>query len=296
MKDFVIFADSTCDLGADLREKYHIDYVAMNYVIDGKEYPASLDWEVHSPKEFYDKMRNGIRITTTQVPMPTMEAAFRKAAEDGKDVLYIACSSALSGSYNAALVVAQELKKELPDTQILCVDSRISSLGQGYLAIRAAELRAEGKSIREVKEYLEANRLKVHQFATVATLDYLRRAGRVTASSAFFGNIFGIKPLLISDAKGQNYAIKKAKGRKAAMQMVVDEAKLHCIAPEQQTVFISHADAPEEAEALKQELLKQLHCKDVYISYIGPIVGASVGPGTLGVYFVGDEVTIVGEA
>ena len=131
MRDFVILGDSTCDLNLDLRKEYNIEYVPMNFSIDDTEYVASLDWEFHSAKEHYDLMRAGKRVFTTQVPMTVYNEAFRKALDQGKDVLYISCSSALSASIKTAVLLAQELKAEYPDANIMCVDSLISSLGQG---------------------------------------------------------------------------------------------------------------------------------------------------------------------
>ena len=278
-RKFTILVDSTADLGKDMRDKYDIDYAAMNYVLDEKEYPASLDWESHSAKEFYDLMRGGKIMKTTQVPGPVYEAKFRECADRGEDVLYISCSSALSGSINMAM-------------KIICVDPLISSLGQGYIAIKASELRSEGKSIEEVAKYIEDNRLKVHQIGVVADLKFLKQSGRVTATSAFFGNIFDVKPILISDTKGQNLAVKKIKGFKNALIETAQDVKNEAIDPSSQTLFISHADCPEDAEFWKNEITKLSPFKDCYISNIGPIVGASVGPGTIICYFIGDEVTL----
>lgn len=296
MRDFVIFGDSTCDLAKDIREKYNIDYVPMNYVLDGQEYPASLDWEQLSVKDFYDAMRNGKRITTTQVPVESFEKRFTEALEQGKDILYISCSGALSGSINQAVMVAKDLLEKYPEAVIRCVDPKNSSFGQGIMLMWASDLRAEGKSVDEVADFIEERKLKVHQVAFPASLSYLKRAGRVTASSAFFGNIIGIKPILISDAKGQNYAVKKAKGAQGALEEAVNMVAEEIRDPEDQIIYISHADTIETAEAAKELIMKKINCKDVIIGYIGPIVGASVGPGTIGIYFIGDEVTIVGEA
>lgn len=296
MRKFVIFGDSTCDLNKEIREKYDIDYVPMNYVLDGKEYPASLDWESHSVKEFYDEMRAGKRITTTQVPAEVFEDRFSQVLADGKDVLYIGCSSALSGSVNLALVVAKDLLEKYPEGKIRVVDALNSSFGQGIMLMRASELRAEGKSLDETADYIEANRNKVHQVAATDKLSYLKRAGRVTASSAFFGNLIGIKPIIISDAKGQNYAVKKVKGAQALKEALVNMTAEEITDAADQTVYISHADFEELAGELAARIKEKTGCKDVVLGYIGPIVGASVGPGTVNIYFKGDEVTITGEA
>lgn len=290
-RKYVILTDSTSDLNAEIRSKYDIAYVAMNYMIDDKEYEASLDWKSHSASEFYDLMRNGTIIKTTQVPGPVFEAKFEQLAKEGTDVIYISCSSALSGSINTAKASAAAVLEKYPDMKIFCIDSLISSLGQGYLAIKASQLRSEGKTIEEVAEYIENNRLKVHQAGTVGNLEFLKRAGRVTASSAFFGNMFGIKPILISDTKGQNLAVKKVRGAKAAKVEIANDVKANVIDPENQTLFISHADCIEDAESLRDEIFALTKFKDCHINTIAPIVGASVGPGTIIAFYVGNEVT-----
>lgn len=292
---FVLLADSTCDLNKDMRDKYGIEYVKMNYVIDGKEYPASLDWESHSAKEFYDIMRNGKRITTTQVPQETYINTFEKILETGKDAVYISCSSALSGSINAAITASRQLKEKYPNNTVYCVDSLCSSLGQGMMLIKASTLRNEGKSAEEVAEYINNTKLHINQSGTVGSLEYLRRAGRVKASKAFFGNLFGVKPIIISDIIGQNYAVKKAKGKLNAFVEIANMLAEASDGYEKDTLYLSHADCIEDIELLKEEILKVTPFKNVHINTIGPIVGASVGPGTVIAFCYGKEVEIEGK-
>lgn len=295
MRNFVIFVDSTADLATCIRNKYGIEYCQMNINYEGKELPASLDWDVYSPKELYDWMREGKVIKTSQVPYQTFYEKFSEVLKQGLDILYISCSSALSGSINTALNVKDELAEDYPDRKIYCIDSLISSLGQGYLAIKAAQMADEGKDIDEIAKWVVDNRLKVNQIATVASLEYLKRAGRIKTSKAFFGNLFNVKPLIISDVIGQNYAFKKVKGRHSSLVALAEYLKENIVDPENQIIGISHADSYEDAVFVKEEIMKLVPVKDVYIDYIGPIVGSSVGPGTVDVYFVGNEVTIKGE-
>lgn len=292
---FAIVSDSTCDLNNELRTKYDIDYVYMNYVIDDKEYPAMLDWQFHSPKEFYSLMRNGTRVTTTQVPREVFEDKFSAYLKEGKDVLYVSCSSALSGSYNLATLIAKELAEEYPCNKIYCIDSLISSFGQGGLAIMAAQLRAEGKNVQEVADFLAKNRLKMNQVGTCDTLEYLRRAGRVKASKAFFGNLFGVKPIIISDILGQNFAIKKAKGSLNAKRTIVEHLAEVVEKPEDQILYISHADDEESAIMLRDLAMEKIPFAGCHIGYIAPIVGSCVGPGTIISFCYGKEVTIKGD-
>ncbi len=293
MREFVILTDSTSDLTREMRQQYKVDYVAMNYVIDGVEYKASLDWENHGVQEYYDLMRNGTRVFTTQVPKNIYRDAFLAAVEDGKDVVYISCSSALSASINAARLVAEELMEAHPEATICCVDSLISSLGQGFLVMEASRKREEGLSAADTAAYIESIKLCVNQCGTVASLEYLRRAGRVKASKAFFGNLFGVKPIIISDCKGQNYAYKKAKGTVNA-RVAIAEHIVQAANGVYENLLLTHADCLEDIELLKEEILKMAPFKNVIISTIGPIVGASVGPGTVIAFCLGNEVTIEG--
>ncbi len=293
MRDFVIITDSTSDLTCQMRQEYGIEYVKMNYVIDGVEYKASLDWESHSVREFYDLMRSGTRVFTTQIHRDTYCEAFAKAIEAGKDVVYIACSSALSASVNVARLVAQELMEKYPEAKIYCIDSLISSLGQGYMAMQASRKRAAGMDAAETAAYIEGMKLCVNQCGTVASLEYLQRAGRVKASKAFFGNLFGVKPIIISDRKGQNYAYKKAKGI-ANARAAIAEHIAQAADGVYDELFLSHADCPEDIELLKEAILQVAPFKSVTVSTIGPIVGASVGPGTVIAFCHGKEVMIEG--
>ena len=295
MSDFAIIIDSTADLPRSERDKYGLDYVPMGYILDGKEYTASLDWEYHSPSQYYDYMRDGGVIKTTQVSLETFSKKFREYLEKGQDIVYISCSSALSGSIHAGEKASEELKKEYPDRKIFCVDSLNASLGQGYLAIMASGLRNEGKTIEETVDHLIENRLKINQFATVDSLAFLKKAGRVTASSAFFGNLFGIKPIIISDAIGQNYACKKVKGAANAKAEIISMVRENAENIEKSTLYISHADAEDVAEEYREDIMDAMPFADSYISIIGPIVGATTGPGTIDVYVFGKKVTIEGK-
>lgn len=293
MKDFVIFGDSVCDLNTETRKQAGIEYVAMNYSVDDEEFVASLDWSKEEIKQHYDLMRRDKRIFTTQVPKNVFYETFKAVIEAGKEVLYISCSSALSASIKTALLVAEELKAAYPDAGIYCVDSLISSLGQGFLLLEAAKKRAEGHSAEQTARYIEDIRLRVNQCGTVESMEYLRRAGRVKASKAFFGNLFGVKPIIISDIKGQNYAYKKVKGasnaRIAIAEHIKDAADGHY-----DTLYISHADCEADAIKLRDAILSIADFKEVVLGSIGPIVGASVGPGTVIAFCFGKPVTIEG--
>lgn len=293
MKDFVIFGDSTCDLDLVTRQKFDIDYIPMSYTVDDQDYVASLDWESHPMKDFYDLMRGGKRIYTAQINTNVCREKFLSAIGAGKDVVYITCSSALSSSYQSACLIAKELEEANPGAKICCVDSLISILGQGLLLIEASRQRKAGLSAQQTAAYIESIRLNVNMVSFPGSLEYLRRAGRVKASSAFFGNLLGVKPILISDRLGQNYALKKVKGITNARNTVAEMIQ-EAMTEETDTLYIAHADCPEEAEALKNAIMSRCSFEDVHVGVIGPIVGASVGPGTVAAFVLGKEVTIEG--
>ena len=293
MRDYVILSDSCCDLDAALRKKYGIEYNPMRIIFGDTDIPASLDWEKISPKEFYDMMRGGVRVLTAQINADEFKEAFSKYLDEGKDVMYIACSSALSNSYKSSLMAHDMLAQERPDGKIVCIDSRNACLGLGMICMTASELRAEGKSIDETAQYIEAHKQEVNQFATVESLNYLKRAGRVSTTSAVFGGLLQVKPIIISDADGQNVAVEKVKGRKNSLVRLADLFKETYRSNPHQRICIGHADAPEAAEELKALVKERMPEEGVEVitAGIGPIIGATTGPGTLAVYCYGKEVT-----
>lgn len=291
MNKVKIITDSCSDLSGELLTKYDIDYAKMTTVCEGVQQEASLLWEYYSPKELYDKIRNGIRVTTTQVPPEEFTRIFDLYIND-YDIVYIGCSTKQSGSVNTAAVIAKQYKEKYPDSSIYCIDSLNASIGEGMLAIKAAEMRDEGKSAKEIFDSVSAMRNNVREFITVHTLEYLRRCGRVKATAAFFGNLMGVKPILISDANGVQTPVKKVKGRKNSFAEIVNLMKENITDSEDQTIYLVHADCdPAEIEALKNETLSKIKCKDVLLLYIGPIIGASVGPDAIGLFAFGTEVT-----
>ncbi len=292
MRPVQIITDSCSDLPQELLSRYGIAYAQMRTVYQGKETPASLSWDYYTPTDFYKLMRDGERITTTQVPVEEFRRAFSSYLERGMDLVYVACSSKQSGSVGTAAVLAKELKAAYPDAAIYCLDSLNASIGEGILAIEAAKLRDEGFSAKEIYERLLPLRNRVNEYVAVHSLDALRRAGRVTASASFFGNLMGVKPILISDAEGVQTPIKKVKGRRNSLAELVRLLKESIERPEEQTVYLVHADcSAEEVEAVRTMVRESIPCKEIVTAYIGPIIGASIGPDAIGLFAFGKEVT-----
>ena len=301
MNKFVIFADSTSDLTTKQRKDHNIEYARMlvNWTDKDKvfhETYADLDWSEMSPTQYYNLMRDGAVIMTSQVTEQEFDLKFIPHLEKGEDILYLACSSGLSASGALAERLAKEkYSKDYPNCKIRVVDTLISVMGQGLMVLRAAELRDAGKSLDEIADEIEKERLSYNQTATVEDLTTLAKHGRVKASTAFFGNIFGVKPILISDAKGNNFAVEKAKGRRNALLRLAAITKERVIAPEKQKCYVCEADAkPEDLELLVSQL-KEIGFQEVVVQKLGPIISASCGPATIGVYYKGQEETRVGE-
>ncbi len=289
-------SDSSCDLSNENRTRYDIDYIDMRILYEDKDIPADLDWKTLSIKEFYDLMRSGVRIRTAQVNTAEFEAKFESYVKEGRDVLYLACSSALSSSYKQSLIARDKLLAKYPEAKIICIDGRRSCHGLGILCLTAAELRSEGKSIEETAEYIEQHKQEVHQFGAVDNLVYLKRAGRVNALSAVFGGLLQVKPIIISDVAGQNLAVEKVKGRKNSIIRVADMIAEAYTEHEHQRIFVVQADCEDEAQWLRDLIRERIPDKQIPIDIepLGPIIGASTGPGMIAAYCYGKAVTIDG--
>lgn len=295
MNELKILLDSTCNMTPELLEEFDVGYVPMSVSIDDKQYPATLDWNAMTPHDFYDIMRSGKRPYTQAIPEATYTEYFTALAKENKDILYIGCSSALSGSVKIGAKIAKEVMKEYPSVKIIVIDALNSGMGQGMMGIRASEMRKEGKTIDEIAAVIQREKLKYNQWAYTGSLKYLKNAGRVKASAAFFGDIIGIKPIIISDVEGNNYAYKKVRGKKAALQELADSIIANAIDPENNYLSIDNADCEADAQELLKLLEGKIHFKRVFIVPLGPILGASCGPDTLIAYHYGKEVTIKGE-
>ena len=292
MRNVKIITDSCADLTAEQLTRYDIDYARMSTVYNGIESPALLTWSEDEVHTLYNIMRDGNRITTAQVSVEEFQRIFELYLKQNMDIVYIGCSSKSSGSVNTGFVVAKKLMAAYPESKIICIDSLNASMGIGILAIEAAKMAKNGSTADEIEAHILSIRKNVNQFVTVHSLDALKRAGRVKASSAFLGNLMGVKPILISDANGDVVAYKKVKGRQKSFEELVALLNFAMIEPEKQTIYLTHADcAKEEIDGLVELIKKEIPCRDVEVGYIGPIIGASIGPDAVGIWGFGQEVT-----
>lgn len=292
MRKVKIITDSCADLTAEQLERYNIDYAKMTTVYEGKESLAKLTWTAEEVHEFYNIMRDGKRITTAQVSVEEFTRVFGIYLALDMDILYIGCSSKQSGSVNTGFVVAKKLMEQHEGSKIVCIDSLNASIGIGMLAIEAAKMANEGASAEEIEDHILSVRKKVNQYVTVHSLDALKRAGRVKGSAAFFGNLMGVKPILISDANGDQAAYKKVKGRQNSFEEIVAMLKASIVEPENQVIYFTHADcSQDEVDSLVKLIKREIPCKGVEVGFIGPIIGASIGPDAVGIWGFGQEVT-----
>ena len=294
MKKFVIIADSSCDLTKEYREEHKIDYAKMmiNWTDEkGENHDdiADIDWQVLSAKDFYDIIRSGIRIYTAQVTMQNYLDTFEPHLKAGEDILYLACSSGLSASLKTAqALVDNELKEKYPDRKVVVLDTLRAGMAQGLIVMRAQELKDEGKSLEEIVDIIEKEKRSYKEIGIPDTLSYLKRAGRVSAPAAFFGNMVGLKPILVFDEKGSNVAVEKAIGRKKAYARMAEIIRDDIVDPENQVIYLMNADCKQEdIDAFKAYINERINVKAIISLPLGPIIGASSGPGTIIVNYRG---------
>ena len=292
MRKVKVIADSCSDLNVEQLNRYGIAFAKMSTSCDGVESVATLTWTEDEVHALYNKMRDGKRIITAQVSVEEFQRVFEEYLRKDMDIVYIGCSSKQSGSVNTGFVTAKKLMEKYEGSTIICIDSLNASMGEGMLAIEAAKMANDGASATEIEAHILSIRKKVNQYVTVHSLDALKRAGRVKGSAAFFGNLMGVKPIIISDANGDQAAYKKVKGRQKSFEEIVTLLKSTMIDPEKQVVYLTHADcAREEIDGLIELIKKEIPCLDVEVGYIGPIIGASIGPDAVGIWGFGQEVT-----
>lgn len=292
MRKVKIITDSCADLTAEQLSRHDIDYAKMSTVYNGVESPALLSWSDEEAHALYNIMRDGNRITTAQVSVEEFQRIFEMYLKQDMDIIYIGCSSKTSGSVNTGFMVAKKLMESYPESKIICIDSLNASMGIGMLAIEAAKMAKNGASADEIEAHILSVRKKVNQYVTVHSLDSLKRAGRVKGSAAFFGNLMGVKPILISDTNGDVVAYKKVKGRQKSFEEIVVMLKASIIDPEDQVIYLTHADCSrDEIDTLVALIRREIPCRDVEVGFIGPIIGASIGPDAVGIWGFGQEVT-----
>lgn len=287
MSDYIIITDSSCDLPHSLVQELELTVLPLSFIMDGKTYRNWPDNRDMSPDEFYSKEREGLMATTNAVNVGEAADALESVLKQGKDALVLAFSSGLSATCNSFQIAAQELAEQFPERKIIVVDTLCASLGQGLLVWYATRQRDLGHSIEEVRDWVEDRKLNLcHQF-TVDDLHFLKRGGRISAATALVGSVLQVKPVLHVDNEGHLVNIGKVRGRQAALKALVDRMEATAIDSGSLTVFISHGDCLEDAQTVAGMVKKRFGVQNISINYVGPVIGAHSGPGTVALFYIG---------
>lgn len=290
--DFEIVTDSCCNLLEDMIDDFGIHVLPLTFMVDGEDevYQSYLKGERTDLKQFYTMMREGKVFKTSLPNLAESEALFRELLGSGRDVLYIAFSSGLSGTYQALSLMTAQLQEEFPERKIHVVDSLAASGGQGLLVWYAVQHARAGKSIDQVRDWLEENKLHLAHWFTVDDLMFLFRGGRVSKTAAWAGTLLNIKPVLHVDDEGHLIPMEKVRGRKKSLNALIDHMEKSANKPiSDQMVFITHGDCIEDAEYVAAKIKERFGVKEVVINYVDPVIGAHSGPGTMALFFLADK-------
>ena len=285
--NFEIVTDSSANLTNELIDRYGLHILSLRFLVGDREYYSYVKGEENDLKKFYAMMRSKENVKTSHISPALCTELFEGLLREGKDVLFLGFSSALSGTYETAKRAMNELREKYPERKMYCVDTLSASLGQGLLVTYAAKNREEGLSIDETYRWVMDNRLHLCHWFTVDDLFFLKRGGRVNAATAILGSMLGIKPVLHMDDEGRLIHVTKARGRRASLDMLVRKMEELAIEPEKQTIYISHGDCVEDAEYVAGLIRDKWGNRDILIHYVDPVIGAHSGPGTVALFFMG---------
>ena len=289
MSEYVLITDSSADLSQEMVQELGVTVLPLSFTIQGKTYRNYPDNREMDLPLFYDMLRAGELATTSAVNVAEYTQAVEPILQEKKDVLILAFSSGLSSTYQASVLAAEELREKYPDRKIYTVDTLCASLGQGLLVYLAVQEQRKGRSIEEVRDWAESTKLNLcHQF-TVDDLHFLKRGGRISATTAVVGSMLQIKPVLHVDNEGHLINIGKARGRQASLKALVDKMEKTVTEEGRKTVFISHGDCRKDAVTVADMVRERFGTQDIRINFVGPVIGAHSGPGTLALFYLGTE-------
>ena len=290
--DFEIVTDSCCNLVEDMIDDFGLHILPLTFMVDGEDavYQSYLKGEKTDLKQFYTMMREGKVFKTSLPNLAESEALFRSILDKGHDLIYLAFSSGLSGTFQALSLMCSQLQEEYPDRKIYAVDTLAASGGQGLLVWYAVQHARAGETIDQVRDWVEENKLYLAHWFTVDDLMFLFRGGRVSKTAAWAGTLLNIKPVLHVDNEGHLIPMEKVRGRKKSLNALVDHMEKSAVQPiSDQMVFITHGDCLEEAEYVAGKVKERFGVKDVIINYIDPVIGSHAGPGTMALFFLADQ-------
>lgn len=288
-REFVLISDSCCDLSAQMVQDCGLVILPLYLEMGGATYRNFPDGREISFEDFYSRIRAGELATTAAVNAGDFEAAMREQLSQGRDVLCICFSSALSATYQSACIAAEEVRGEFPGQTVEVVDSLCASMGQGLLLYLCAQEQKAGRSLAEVRDFAMQKRDYIRHWFTVDDLNHLKRGGRISATTAFFGTMLAIKPVLQVDAEGRLIPVSKCRGRKAALSALVEHYAEEASDPASEPVFLSHSDCLDDAQWVADEITRRFGNRNIAIHYIGPVIGNHTGTGTVALFYPGSK-------
>lgn len=286
MSEYVITVNSTVDLPKEWLSERNVPVIPLKYTIEGNTYE---DMSGLSSKEFFGKLREGKMAVTSQVNPDEAKAALEPYLREGKDILHLGFSSALSGTCNSMRIAAKELEEEYPDRKIIVIDTLCACLGEGLLLYYALKHRSEGRSIEETAKWAEENKLHICHNVTIDDLEHLYRGGRISRTVAVLGGMVKIKPMLHVDDQGALQVIGKERGRKKALGKIVETAAGQAQGWENDIVMITHGDCREDADYVAGLVREKLGVDNILINNIGTVIGSHTGPGVVAVFCMGEK-------
>ena len=284
--NYRIVTDTCCDFPQEMYKELDLAVVSLTVTYNGTDYNTYTEQWL---KEMFDGLRKGADAKTCAVNPEGWRSVIEPELKQGKDVLVMAFSSGLSTTYQSAVIAAEELKEEYPERTINVVDTLCASLGQGLLVYYACQKRDEGLSLQELTAWCEEYRFKLCHWFTVDDLMYLKRGGRVSATTALMGTMLQIKPVLHVDNAGHLINVSKTRGRKSSIEALAKKMEETAIPGANDTVFICHGDCLEDAQYLENLVKEKFGVKNVFIYYVGAVIGSHSGPGTLALFFLGEK-------
>lgn len=287
MFSYDIYTDSSCDLPESMIEQYDLKVMQLEVTIDDKPPVLNRDVDI---KTFYNQLRDGANAKTAAVTPGFFEENMRESLEAGKDIIYIGFTSGLSVTYNNGAMIAEELKEEFPERKILYIDTLCASAGEGMLVHYAALQREAGASIEDVYQGVIDMKGNIHHLVTVDDLFFLKRGGRISATTAVAGSILNVKPLIHVSKEGKLETTGKIRGRKAAIKELFSKMKSNAVIDKWNYVFISHGDCLDDATMLKEMIEKEYPGVEVTLCDVGPVIGAHTGPGVVALFYLGNNI------
>lgn len=289
--NYVLITDSSTDLPLTFYAENSVELIPINFIIDGVEYPDDAGLSM-GHKEFYAKIRSGATSSTSMINIAVYTQRFEEHLKAGRDILYLSISSGISGSFESASIAARELSERYPERKLLICDGLCASMGGALIMQKLVWLRDAGKTVEELRDWVEENKHHVIHLFTVDDLMHLRKGGRVSTTAAVVGSVLGVKPMLDVDPLGKLRACQKKRGRKGALEGLVEWMETFTDSRDLEIFTIAHGDCEEEADAVIEMVCKKFKVHHVIKNMVGPVIGSHTGPGVIAIFFMSERARV----